>query len=60
MLNSEKVKPNNLYLAKVIGEKGVHKIRTRNILKRTAVVEIVDMENKPAIIKLNSIIETLK
>ncbi|MDY4307258.1 hypothetical protein SNF32_07550 [Enterococcus mundtii] len=46
-------------MAKVVGEKELYKIKIRNILERTAVVELVDDSNKVAVVKLKDIREAV-
>lgn len=46
MLETSELKKDGIYMAKVVGEKELYKIIIRNILERTAVVELVDDSNK--------------
>lgn len=46
-------------MAEVVGEKELYKIKIRNILERTAVVELVDEDNRVAVVKLKNIKESV-
>ncbi|HHB0784459.1 hypothetical protein [Enterococcus faecium] len=57
MCNKEKIHINKIYKSKVIGKIGIYKVRIRRILERTAVVELVDMDDIPALIKIEDLID---
>ncbi|MGG5339712.1 hypothetical protein [Enterococcus mundtii] len=59
MLKTSELKKDGIYMAKVVGEKELYKIKIRNILERTAVVELVDDCNKVAVVKLEDIREAV-
>ncbi|BAO07832.1 MULTISPECIES: hypothetical protein [Enterococcus] len=59
MLETSELKKDGIYMAKVVGEKELYKIKIRNILERTAVVELVDDSNKVAVVKLKDIREAV-
>lgn len=59
MLETSELKKDGIYMAKVVGEKELYKIKIRNILERTAVVELVDDSNKVAVGKLKDIREAV-
>ncbi|AUB52205.1 hypothetical protein GUI51_01995 [Enterococcus mundtii] len=59
MLETSELKKDGIYMAKVFGEKELYKIKIRNILERTAVVELVDDSNKVAVVKLKDIREAV-
>lgn len=59
MLETSELKKDGIYMAKVVGEKELYKIKIRNILERTAVVELVDESNKVAVVKLKDIREAV-
>ncbi|GEB28446.1 Uncharacterised protein [Enterococcus casseliflavus] len=42
MDKTSELKKDGIYMAEVLGEKELSKIKIRNILERTAVVELVD------------------
>lgn len=59
MLETSELKKDGIYMAKVVGEKELYKIKIRNILERTTVVELVDDSNKVAVVKLKDIREAV-
>lgn len=59
MLETSELKKDGIYMAKVVGEKELYKIKIRNILERTAVFELVDDSNKVAVVKLKDIREAV-
>ncbi|MBO1300156.1 MULTISPECIES: hypothetical protein [Enterococcus] len=59
MFETSELKKDGIYMAKVVGEKELYKIKIRNIIERTAVVELVDDSNKVAVVKLKDIREAV-
>ena len=59
MVKRNDLKKEGVFLAKVIGEQGTCKVKIRSVFENTAVVELIDYENKPAVVKLSEIHEAI-
>lgn len=59
MVKTSELKKDGIYMAEVVGEKELYKIKILNILERTAVVELVDEDNRVAVVKLKNIKESV-